>query len=315
MAEIGKNIAHAADLLRSGEIVGIPTETVYGLAGNSLDEQALVKIFDAKNRPKFDPLISHIGDKTQLSDLVRDVPDKAQILIDAFWPGPLTILLDKQNHISDLLTSGLSRMAVRIPNHPMTLKLLREIEFPLAAPSANPFGFVSPTTAEHVNDQLGNKIPYVLDGGSCEVGLESTVVGFDQDKVVIHRLGGLSVEEIEKVVGEVTLELNKSSNPDAPGQLKSHYSPGSPVIIGDITTELAKHKERKVGVISFSEDFQVPNQIILSDKGDISEAAQKIFNALRQMRKMGVELIISQKFPDEGLGRAINDRLERASVQ
>lgn len=315
MAFIGRDILKVQGHLRSNQLIGFPTETVYGLAGNALSEEAILKIYEVKNRPKFDPLISHVDRIGKIEALVLDFPEKARQLAEKFWPGPMTLLLPRNEKIPDLLTSGLSRAAFRIPNHPDALAILKELDFPLAAPSANPFGFVSPTSAQHVQDQLGDKIDYIFDGGECSVGIESTVIGFEGGEVIVHRLGGLSIEEIEKEVGEVRLALNKSSNPDAPGQLKKHYSPGKPVIIGDIGSLIEEHRERKVGVISFEKDFGINKQIVLSPEGDLSQAAKGIFTALRTMKNSDVELIISQKFPDMGVGRAINDRLQRASVQ
>lgn len=315
MANIGTSIDRAVEALGRGELIGLPTETVYGLAGNALDESALVKIFETKNRPRFDPLITHMDSLVKAELLVQEFPEKAIMLAERFWPGPLTLLLNKRPEIPDLLTAGLPRMALRIPNHPLALRLLSRLDFPLAAPSANPFGFVSPTSARHVDDQLGDKINYVLDGGDCEVGLESTVVGFDDENITIHRLGGLTVEEIEDVVGHVSISLNKSSNPVSPGQTKRHYSPGKPLIIGNITEELQKANGQKVGVISFDTDHGVDDQIVLSPGGNMDEAARRIFSALRTMKNTDVEIIITQKFPESGLGRAINDRLERAAAR
>ena len=314
MAEIGEDITKAIKLLKSGEIIGIPTETVYGLAGNALDVWVLSKIFETKNRPKFDPLISHVDSLEKVKKLVSEIPEKAGMLAEEFWPGPLTLLLKKNREIPDLLTSGFPKMAIRIPNHPLTLSLLKNLDFPLAAPSANPFGFVSPTQASHVNDQLGGMIKYILDGGSCQIGLESTVIGFKGEAPIVHRLGGLTIEKIEACVGSVQLALNKSSNPDAPGQLQSHYSPNKLLIVGDIEEELAKFKDKNIGIISFCKNYGLKNQIILSESSDLAEAARGIFSALRNMAQWEVDLIITQKFPNVGLGRAINDRLERASV-
>ncbi len=316
MAHIGTDIQHAAALLRTGEVIGMPTETVYGLAGNALNEDAILKIYTVKNRPKFDPLISHTNDLQKVRQWVKTLPSKAEQLADAFWPGPLTMLLEKKPEIPDLLTSGLPRMAFRIPNHPLTLDLLAQLDFPLAAPSANPFGYVSPTSAQHVNDQLGDKIPFILDGGECTVGIESTILGFEGNEVIVYRLGGLSLEEIETVVGPVQMQLNKSSNPVAPGMLKSHYSPGKPVIIGDIATEMKRHAEKKVGIISFSQDFPDADQIcVLSPAGNLPEAAKNVFKALRELGNADVDVILTESFPNEGLGRAINDRLERAAAK
>jgi L-threonylcarbamoyladenylate synthase len=201
MAEIGKEVNRASQLLREGQLVGIPTETVYGLAANALDADAVLRIFEAKGRPHFDPLIMHLPDADAVKVHVRDIPPMALQLMDAFWPGPLTLVLPKQSHVPDIVTSGLDTVAVRVPSHPMTQALLRQLDFPLAAPSANLFGHVSPTTAQHVNAQLGDRIPYILDGGATTVGLESTIVGFEEGIPTIYRLGGLGVEEIERVVG------------------------------------------------------------------------------------------------------------------
>lgn len=316
MAQIGKDIDKAIHLLKVGEIVGIPTETVYGLAGNALNEEAILKIYTSKNRPKFDPLIAHTDSIEKVESLVKELPEKALLLAEAFWPGPLTLLLPKNDKVPDLLTSGLSRMAIRIPNHPLTLELLSKLDFPLAAPSANPFGFVSPTKASHVNDQLGDKIEYILNGGKCQVGIESTIIGFEDDEVVIHRLGGLEVEKIENVVGQVSLKLNKSSNPDSPGMMKSHYSPGVPVIIGSIREELKKLSGQKVGVISLGEVFHDAHEMyVLSPTRDLEQAAKNLFGVLRKLKQAGVDVILTEKFPDQGLGRAINDRLERAAAK
>lgn len=315
MAQIGKDVGFAKNLLNDGGIVGVPTETVYGLAGNALNEEAILKIYTAKNRPKFDPLIAHTDSIEKINSLVSDFPPKAKQLAEVFWPGPLTLLLPKGNEIPDLLTSGLSRVAFRIPNHPMALELLSGLDFPLAAPSANPFGFVSPTKASHVEDQLSDKVDYILNGGKCEIGLESTIVGFDGSEVVIYRLGGLRVEAIEELVGPVQLALNKSSNPEAPGMMRSHYSPGVPLLIGSIREELKKAEGKKVGVISFSEVFHEAHEMhVLSPIRDLNQAAKNLFGVLRKMKEANVDIILTEKFLDEGLGRAINDRLERASA-
>ncbi|MFK7952066.1 MAG: L-threonylcarbamoyladenylate synthase [Ekhidna sp.] len=314
MAEIGIDLEKAISLLKANELVAIPTETVYGLAGNALQEEAILKIYEAKKRPKFDPLIAHTNSIESVDKLVNEIPQKARLLADAFWPGPLTMLLEKRENVPDLLTSGLNRVAVRIPKHPLAQELLSKLDFPLAAPSANPFGYVSPTSALHVQNQLRDQLQYILDGGECKVGIESTIIGFDNEKAIIHRLGGMSVENIEKVIGSVEIQTNNSSNPQAPGMLKSHYSPGRKVIIGDIATNLNKSSTDKVGVISFSESYNVKNEVILSPSRDLNEAAQNIFKALRAMDNSEVEVVFAEYLPDEGLGKAINDRLRRASV-
>ena len=315
MAKISTDVSEALKYLQQGEVIGIPTETVYGLAGNALDENAILRIFEVKNRPKFDPLIVHVATLEQARDFVLGFPANALQLANQFWPGPLTLLLEKKANVPDLLTAGSPRVAIRIPNHPLTLQLLEKLEFPVAAPSANPFGYVSPTTAQHVEDQLGNKIPYILDGGPCAVGLESTIIGFEAEKPIVYRLGGIKLEDLEACVGRVKLNLNLSSNPLAPGMLKTHYAPLKKIIVGKVAELIPKYQHKKIGIISFKEDYNLNGavQIILSKKGDLNEAAKNLFGALREMDQADIDLIITQRFPEEGLGKAINDRLHRAS--
>lgn len=318
MAAIGTNIGRAISQLDKGDLVGIPTETVYGLAGNAYDESAVLKIFRVKDRPSFDPLIAHTDSIEKIKEFVKEVPDIAMDLARAFWPGPLTVLLPKKKKIPYLLTAGLKTVAVRIPDHPLTLELLRQLEYPLAAPSANPFGYVSPTTAQHVQDQLGAKIPYILDGGPCRVGIESTIIGFEDHKPVVYRLGGKKIEEIEKLVGTVRIRTNMSSDPTAPGMLKSHYSPKKRIVVGNLDQLIDKFTPGRVAVISFSKDYTaVPaeRKFILSPSGDLEEAAANLFSALRKMDKADASFIVAEFVPDEGLGRAINDRLTRAQAK
>ncbi len=318
MAIIGTDILYAKQLLQTGQVVGIPTETVYGLAGNAFDEDAVLKIFTVKNRPQFDPLIVHTDSLSKLSTFITDFPEKAQKLAHAFWPGPLTLLLPKSENISDLVTSGLSTVAVRIPNHPLTLKLLSTLDFPLAAPSANPFGYISPTSAQHVEKQLGTKIPYILDGGESVVGIESTIVGFEGEQAVVYRLGGTSVEALEKVIGEVQLVAHSSSNPKAPGMLKSHYSPRKPLFIKDLKTILHQYSKEKIGYLSFQkpiESLSIENQRILSSSGNYAEAAKHLFAYMRQLDGIPIEVIYAELLPEKDLGRAINDRIRRAAVR
>jgi len=318
MAEIGKDIARAKELLEQGELVAIPTETVYGLAGNALDLNAILKIFKVKNRPHFDPLIVHVGSLNQARDLVESIPAKAEKLAQLFWPGPLTLLLKRKSVIPDLITSGMDTVGIRCPDHQLTQSLLQSLAFPLAAPSANPFGYVSPTSAAHVNDQLGPQLDYILDGGECRVGLESTIIGFENDKPIIYRLGGFSVELIEKTIGSVSIQLNTSSNPKAPGQLKSHYSPSKKVVIGNLTELVKEHASKKFGIIAFSERIEgiaSDQQRVLSPNGSLDEAAQHLFAALRELDKRKIEIILAEPVPDIGIGKAINDRLNRASAE
>jgi L-threonylcarbamoyladenylate synthase len=315
MAETGRDIGVARSLLQRGELVAVPTETVYGLAGNALHIPAIAKIFEVKDRPSFDPLIVHIAEFSQLDKYVAEIPEKARELARNLWPGPLTLLLKKKSIIPDLVTSGLSTVAIRCPNHPLTHELLRSLEFPLAAPSANPFGYVSPTTALHVDEQLGAKIKYILDGGPSTVGLESTIVGFGDSRPMVHRLGGLSIENLEEIVGPVDVATHSTSNPLAPGQLETHYAPGKRVFTVDIDKAIGMIDFDRVAILSFQRDYQVPYQSILSPTGNIHEAARNFFAALRELDKSPVDIILAEFVPDEGIGRAINDRLRRAAAK
>lgn len=317
MAEIGKDIQKAKDFLEKDELVAIPTETVYGLAANALNPIAVAKIFEAKERPTFDPLIVHTHSLQEVYKFVTNIHPALLKLAEAFWPGPLTLLLPKKEIIPSLVTSGLDRVGVRVPNHYLTLDLLSQLNFPLAAPSANPFGYISPTTAMHVEKQLGTKIPYILDGGSCEVGLESTIVGEENGEIIIYRLGGLSVDEIETIVGKVSVQLNQSSNPKAPGQLKSHYAPKKPVYIGNLNESQKQYSDQKIGAIVFGNDIKLSESILiknLSSTKNYQEASANLFSFLRELDEADVDVIITALLPETGLGLAINDRLRRASA-
>jgi L-threonylcarbamoyladenylate synthase len=314
MAEIGKDIKKAKQLLESGELVAIPTETVYGLAGNALNANSVLSIFKVKERPEFDPLIVHVPSLFAAEKYVDHLPDVAVMLAQKFWPGPLTLLLKKKHIIPDLVTSGLDTVGLRCPDHALTRELLETLDFPLAAPSANPFGYVSPTTPQHVQEQLGQKIHYILDGGPCRVGIESTIVGFEEKDPVVYRMGGLSIEELESHLGKIKVQLHSTSNPKAPGQLKSHYAPSKNVVIGNIESLLETYSGN-ASILSFQKDFHVKYQFILSRSGSLDEAAQNLFSALRSLDKMPPEIILAELLPEEGLGRAINDRLKRAAVK
>ncbi len=314
IARIGTDLASAAALLRAGELVAIPTETVYGLAANAFDPVAVLKVFQVKARPSFDPLIVHIGRQEAIHGLVRALPLGAQALMDAFWPGPLTIVLPKQPEVPDIVTSGLDTVGVRMPAHPLTRALLDLLEFPLAAPSANPFGYVSPTTAQHVADQLGEHIPYILDGGAAEVGVESTIIGWEHDRWVLYRAGGVALERLEEVVGTVDPGM-KPVRPVAPGMLESHYAPRKRVYVGDVSSLLKEHEGRRVGVIAFRTTYPTYRNEVLSPTGDLAEAARHLFAVLRELDASDVEVILAEVFPDVGLGRAINDRLRRAAAR
>lgn len=311
---ISSDLQQAIAYLQVGETVAIPTETVYGLAANALDEKAVLKIFEAKQRPFFDPLIVHIDSVASIEKYAQEVPPLAMLLAEKFMPGPITLLLKKQSIIPDVVTSGLDTVGLRIPAHSLAQQLLKQLPFPLAAPSANPFGYISPTTAQHVFEQLQGRIPFIVDGGDCSVGVESTIVEVSDDKVIVHRLGGLSIEAIQEVCGNVELQLNQSSNPTSPGKLASHYAPKKPLIVGDVRLLAEKFSNKKKGVIVFKEYQNILQDevILLSEKGSLHEAASNLFKALRHFDKSDCEIILAEYFPEEGLGRAINDRLKRA---
>lgn len=317
--KIGSDPATAAQWLLAGECVGIPTETVYGLAANALNPAAVVRIFEIKNRPAFDPLIVHVTGIAQAERYAGDFPEPLRRLAERFWPGPLTVLVPKHESVPDIVTSGLPRVALRAPAHPVAQALLRALHFPLAAPSANPFGYISPTRAQHVYDQLQGKIPYILDGGACVVGVESTIAGYEDGQVVVYRLGGLSLEQIEEVAGPVRISLNQSSNPAAPGMLLSHYAPRKPLRTVDGGQWPDGEDQAAIGLLLFQDKDDLPKhtqKIVLSKAGDLSEAAQNLFSALRLLDQAnGVEEIWAELCPETGLGRAINDRLRRAAVR
>ena len=312
----------AADLLTRGELVAIPTETVYGLAGNALDEDAAAAIFTAKDRPSFDPLIIHQSSAERLFTYAASVPDTARSLADRFWPGPLTLVLPKADSVPDIVTAGLPTVAMRVPRHPLALRLLDVLDFPLAAPSANPFGFVSPTTAEHVMEQLGARIAAVLDGGPCAVGLESTIVGFEEGRAVVYRKGGLPVEALERALGApVGLREHSSSTPAAPGMLSKHYSPGVPIFLcpDRLDTTVAQRGAAAVvfgrgGAKQRYDSERGVTVYDLSPEGNLTEAANGLFSLLRLLRKARHTEALIELVPERGLGRAINDRLRRAAA-
>lgn len=314
---IGTNILQAIQFLKEGEIVAIPTETVYGLAANALNSNAVAKIFEAKNRPHFDPLIVHLKSVDEIKKYAQNIPETAYTLAQKFMPGPLTMLLPKQNIIPNLVTSGLEKVGLRIPNHQLTLQLLNNLDFPLAAPSANPFGYISPTTAKHVAAQLNGKIPYILDGGSCGIGVESTIVEPTENKIIVHRLGGVSLEELKENFTDVVLNLNHTSNPMSSGQLLSHYAPKKRLIFtNSVESEIKLNAILNIAVITFyTTTYSGANVFPLSINKDLNEAAANLFNTMRVLDNSDFDLIIAEHFPEHGLGRAINDRLKRASYR
>ena len=318
MSIISKDIQKAVQLLTEDHLVAIPTETVYGLAGNIFSEKAIKSIFSTKQRPFFNPLIVHISSVKSLNDLVTHVPEKAKLLAAAFWPGSMTLVLKKSKTIPDIITAGKDTVAVRIPNHPTTLALLKKLPFPLAAPSANPFGSISPTKPAHVENYFRNSIKMVLDGGSCANGIESTIIGFENEEPVIYRLGALPLEEIEAVVGAISIKNKKEEKPDAPGMLARHYAPKtSTFLVDDVAAEIEKNTGKKMGVLVFKSSLNNENitEIILSRKGSMQEAAANLYAAMHELDTKNLDIIIAERFSKFGLGKSINDRLQRATFK
>lgn len=309
------NITKAAQALINDEIIAIPTETVYGLAGNAYSENAVKKIFELKKRPFYNPLIVHIKSTEFLDKVATDIPDMAWKLAEEFWPGSLTLVLKKQPHIPNIITAGKETVAVRVPNHPMALALLEQLEFPLAAPSANPFGCISPTTAMHVSNYFKENL-VVLDGGECQNGIESTIIGFENDKPILYRHGSISVEDIERIVGKVLITTSKDCSPDAPGMLSRHYAPKTNTYLTDNVSELIpSFSGKKIGLLLFKDEITSAENIhqeVLSKKGNLAEAAKNLYATMHYLDKSNLDVIIAERLPNKGLGKSINDRLERA---
>ena len=319
MSIISKDIQKAISLLENEELVAIPTETVYGLAGNIFSEKAIKCIFETKKRPFFNPLIVHIPSVDALSSIVSEIPEKAKLLAKTFWPGAMTLVLKKNPNIPDIITAGKDTVAVRVPNHPVTLTLLEQISFPLAAPSANPFNHISPTKPEHVARYFKDDIKMVLDGGACKNGIESTIIGFENNDPIIYRLGALTVEAIEAVVGKVAIKNKKEENPDAPGMLDKHYSPLTTTILTtNIVAEIQKHQHQKIGLLTYNSSYKtdvISAEIMLSKTSNLEEASAKLYDAMHELDHKKLDIIIVEKLPDFGLGKSMNDRLQRASFQ
>lgn len=305
-------IERAAGLLRQGDLVVFPTETVYGLGADAADALAVARIFELKKRPRFDPLIVHIAEKAWLQELVLRIPAAAQELIERFWPGPLTIILEKRETIPAIVTAGLPTVAIRMPSHPVALELIRAFGAPIAAPSANPFGYVSPTRASHVAEMFKGKVPLILDGGAAAFGIESTIVSIRDGKIVAHRHGAVSIEELERVVGPIR-ENPAGDRPEAPGELPFHYAPHTRLVIVDSVDEITIGNS---GFLAFGQPESPPKSRVLrvlSPRHDLREAAAHFFSHLIELDKEHVEVIYAERLPETGLGRAMMDRLKKAS--
>ncbi|MCE0484321.1 MAG: threonylcarbamoyl-AMP synthase [Methylacidiphilales bacterium] len=309
-------LTRAVELLRQGQVIGLPTETVYGLAGDGLNPAALARIFEIKQRPLFDPLILHFAEAEAAFSLAATVPPQARQLAERFWPGPLTLVLAKKEIVPDLATSGLPNVALRVPVHPVAQALLRAFGGPLAAPSANRFGRISPTDAAAVHTELGDAVPLILDGGPCNVGVESTVLDLSGEKPVLLRAGGISLEEIESITGPVERAQPVDARPQSPGQLKHHYAPRKPLHLVNEPGEIPVRPDSAwlaFGPVSDSFPGIVAN---LSPSSDLREAAAHFFRMMRSLDDdPRTQAIYAQLLPNCDLGRAINERLDRASAR
>jgi L-threonylcarbamoyladenylate synthase len=311
-----ESIYKASEIIKRGGLVAFPTETVYGLGADAFNPIAVARVFEVKRRPYFDPLIVHIGDQSEINKLFKAIPYNVKRLIECFWPGPLTIVLFKKDNVPDIVTSGLQTVAVRMPRHEMALKLIKLSGTPIVGPSANSFGYLSPTTAEHVREQLGDQIDFILNGGPCEVGVESTIISFVEEKPKLLRPGGIPLEEIESILGKVEIDVNNHKNPSAPGMLPKHYAPRTPILLEWSEKSIRKYRDKKIGLLAFKDPGPLGsiNPIeVLSKSGDLREAAANLFTAIRRLDQLGLDLILAEPLPEVGLGRAIMDRLRRAS--
>ena len=309
-------IHQAAEIIKRGGIIAFPTETVYGLGADAFNPLAVARIFEVKKRPYFDPLIIHVSSQGDIDKLAISIPSGAKRLMEQFWPGPLTLVLSKKEEVPDIVTAGLPTVAVRMPKHPMASLLIEESGCPIAAPSANPFGYLSPTTAEHVREQLGDKVDLILDGGPCEVGVESTILSFLEKRPRLLRPGGVSLEEVESIIGKVEIDPVKEERPSAPGMLARHYAPRTPIVLDWSDKDLHSYKGKKIGLLAFQEPInclKFDHVEVLSKKGDFREAAANLFAAIRRLDAVKLDLILAEPVSEVGLGRAIMDRLRRAS--
>jgi L-threonylcarbamoyladenylate synthase len=307
-------IKEAARIIHSGGLVAFPTETVYGLGADAGNAHAVVRIFEVKARPRIDPLIIHVADP-EGAQRYGNFPKSAAELMTRFWPGPLTLIVDKNPSVPPIVTAGLETVAIRVPAHPAALALIRETGCGIAAPSANPFGYVSPTEAQHVAEQLGDSIDLILDGGPCAIGLESTILSLASPTPSILRAGGTAIEELESILGKLDILTHASHQPHAPGQLIRHYATHTRLEIAEEILEELNPAER-VGLLSLiapANPKKYDAVEVLSPSGDLREAAANLFRALRRLDSLSLDKIIARPVREEGIGRAIMDRLRRCS--
>lgn len=324
--EMEESINEAARLLQDKQVVAFPTETVYGLGADATDETAVQRIFDAKGRPSDNPLIVHVADQNQVEQLVVEIPDVARKLMQEFWPGPLTLVLNSNGTAAKNVTAGLSTVGIRMPDHPLALALLRSAEKPLAAPSANRSGRPSPTTAAHVYQDLNGRIAGILDGGPTGVGLESTVLDCTTEIPVVLRPGGVTTEDLEKVLPQVMIDpalADEKYKPKSPGMKYTHYAPESPLwlIDGDDEffqrqLEMYKQEGHRIGIIAsnqLAQSLDHERLIKCGSRVNLNEVAEGLYGALREFKKSDVDLILCEAFPESGVGEAIMNRLNKAA--
>ena len=306
-----KTFKEAAKIIKEGNLVAFPTETVYGLGADALNPKAVAKIFSVKNRPYFNPLIVHIANFKDLEYLSNKINQKTKLLIEKFWPGPLTLILPKSNIVPDIVTAGIQSVAIRMPSHPVALEFIKTTGTVIAAPSANPFGYISPTEPIHVINQIGDKIDLIIDGGKCPIGIESTVIELVNEPTIL-RFGAVPIEEIEEAIGKVKIST-LSKTPRSPGQLSSHYSPQTKLKI--IKKKIESSKELKIGLLAFKKpknNIGFEKIEVLSDEGDLIEATSNLFSCLHKLDSANLDIIYVEPVPEIGLGRAIMDRLRKA---
>ncbi len=330
-ASLPESIRQAVDVLRGGGVVAFPTETVYGLGADATNEKAVCRVFEAKKRPTFDPLIVHVASVEQAHSLWQGVPPAAESLARRFWPGPLTIVLPKAASVLDLVTAGLPTVAVRMPRHDVALTLIKALGRPIAAPSANVFGHTSPTSAAHVMEDLGEAVDLILDGGPCSVGLESTVLKIERGTGFLLRPGAVSADELRSILPVEDAPGKAPAAPlESPGQMESHYAPWTRFVLlpkkfKEFTGEFEEMRKEweamkglppRVGLLSFGrsgEELNLESAQNLSVSGDLVEAATNLFQAMRKLDKMHLDFILAEPVPEKGIGEAIMDRLRRAS--
>jgi L-threonylcarbamoyladenylate synthase len=315
---ISTDRAAAVELLRKGEIVGLPTETVYGLAADALNPIAVAKIFEAKERPRFDPLIVHLPNEEWLERVAKiDNRSHAPInkLVTRFWPGPLTLVLDRRSIVPEIVTAGLETVAVRMSSHPVFAEIISELAKPIAAPSANRFGRISPTTAQHVLAELNGRIELIIDAGQTQHGLESTIVRLRGNTIEVLRRGPITAEQLSDFA-KVNLVASSGRKISVPGQLPSHYAPKTPLQLIDNATSFSPKNDQRVGLLAWHPrrgGLQFVAARNLSERQDLREAAANLFRYLRELDALGLDLIVAERVPSRGLGAVILDRLERAS--